>query len=70
MVDKVRELALKILYKMDKDNSYSNILLNEMINKYELYYPNSNIKQRIRNKSKVIKNQRLKRIAEQKDISK
>lgn len=44
--------------------------LNEMINKYELYYPNSNIKQRIRNKSKVIKNQRLKRIAEQKDISK
>lgn len=33
MVDKVRELALKILYKMDKDNSYSNILLNESFNK-------------------------------------
>lgn len=33
MVDKVRELALKILYKMDKDNSYSNILLNESFDK-------------------------------------
>ena len=33
MIDKVRELALKVLYKMDKDNSYSNLLLNETINK-------------------------------------
>ena len=33
MVDKTREIALKILYKIDKDNSYSNLLLNDTINK-------------------------------------
>ena len=33
MVDKAREVALKILYKIDKDEAYSNISLNEMINK-------------------------------------
>ena len=33
MVDKARAVALQILYKIDKDEAYSNILLNEMINK-------------------------------------
>lgn len=33
MIDKAREVALKVLYKIDKDEAYSNILLNEMINK-------------------------------------
>ena len=33
MVDRAREVALKILYKIDKDEAYSNILLNDMINK-------------------------------------
>lgn len=33
MVDKAREVALKILYKIDKDEAYSNILLNDMINR-------------------------------------
>ena len=32
-VDKVRELALKILYKIDNEKAYSNIILNEEINK-------------------------------------
>ena len=32
MVDKAREIALKILYKIDKDNAYSNIVLDEMLN--------------------------------------
>ena len=31
MIDKSRELALKILYKIDKEQAYSNIVLNEMI---------------------------------------
>lgn len=31
MIDKARELALKILYKIDVDNAYSNIVLGEMI---------------------------------------
>lgn len=31
MVDKAREIALKILYKIDVDNAYSNIILDEMI---------------------------------------
>ena len=31
MVDKVRELALKIIYKIDLKNAYSNIALNEML---------------------------------------
>ncbi len=32
MVDKARELALKILYKIDKEKAYSNIALDEMLN--------------------------------------
>ena len=31
MIDKARETALKILYKIDVDNAYSNIVLDEMI---------------------------------------
>jgi len=31
MIDKVRELALKVLYKIDKEDAYSNIELNEQI---------------------------------------
>lgn len=31
MIDKTRELALKILYKIDKEQAYSNIVLNEVI---------------------------------------
>lgn len=31
MIDKTRELALKILYKIDKEDAYSNIALDEMI---------------------------------------
>ena len=33
MVDKAREVDLKILYKIDKDEAYSNISLNEIVNK-------------------------------------
>ena len=32
MIDKVRELALKVLYKIDKEEAYSNIALNEILN--------------------------------------
>jgi len=32
MVDKVRESALKVLYKIDKENAYSNIALDEELN--------------------------------------
>lgn len=31
MIDKVRELALKILYKIDKEQAYSNIVLNQIL---------------------------------------
>ena len=31
MIDKTREIALKTLYKIDKEKAYSNIVLNEMI---------------------------------------
>ena len=31
MIDKARELALKTLYKIDKDHAYSNIALNDEI---------------------------------------
>ena len=31
MIDKTREIALKILYKIDEEKAYSNIVLNEMI---------------------------------------
>ena len=37
MIDKTRELALKILYKIDKENAYSNIALNEEIQKNRKY---------------------------------
>ena len=33
MIDKTRELALKILYKIEKEKAYSNLALNELINK-------------------------------------
>ena len=29
MIDKAREIALKILYKIDKEQAYSNLVLNE-----------------------------------------
>ena len=32
-MDKAREIALKVLYKIDKENAYSNIILNDEINK-------------------------------------
>ncbi len=32
MIDKAREIALKILYKIDKEKAYSNIALDEMLN--------------------------------------
>lgn len=32
MIDKVSELALKVLYKIDKEEAYSNIALNEILN--------------------------------------
>ncbi len=32
MVDKVREIALKTLYKIDEEKAYSNLILDEMIN--------------------------------------
>lgn len=32
-MDKAREVALKVLYKIDKENAYSNIILNDKINK-------------------------------------
>ena len=35
MVDKAREIALKILYKIEKENAYSNIVLNEEIKNNE-----------------------------------
>ena len=31
MIDKTREIALKIVYKIDKEDAYSNIELNEQI---------------------------------------
>ena len=31
MIDRAREVALKILYRVDKDNAYSNIALNEVL---------------------------------------
>ena len=33
MIDKAREVALKVLYKIDKDNAYSNIALDEELKK-------------------------------------
>ena len=32
MIDKARESALRILYKIEKEDGYSNIVLNEYIN--------------------------------------
>ena len=31
MIDKTREVALKTLYKIDKEQAYSNIALDEML---------------------------------------
>ena len=31
MIDKAREVALKALYKIDKEEAYSNIALDEML---------------------------------------
>ena len=33
MIDKAREIALKALYKIDKDQAYSNIALDEELKK-------------------------------------
>ena len=33
MIDKTRELALKILYKIEQEKAYSNIVLNDELNK-------------------------------------
>jgi len=33
MIDKTRELAIKILYRIEKEEAYSNIILNDEINK-------------------------------------
>ena len=33
MIDKARELSLKILYKIEKEEAYSNIVLNDELNK-------------------------------------
>lgn len=43
MIDKTRELALKILYKIDKENAYSNIALNEMLNQNKKELTNKDI---------------------------
>ena len=43
MIDKTRELALKILYKIDKEKAYSNIVLNEMINQNKKELTNKDI---------------------------
>ena len=43
MIDKTRELALKILYKIDKEKAYSNIVLNEMINQNKKELKNKDI---------------------------
>lgn len=56
MVDNVRELALKILYKMDKDNSYSNLLLNDTINKIRKEKDKKEKDKKETNKKEVNKN--------------
>lgn len=33
MIDKTREIALKILYRIDKEKAYSNIVLNKLYDK-------------------------------------
>lgn len=43
MIDKTRELALKILYKIDREKAYSNIALNEMINQNKKELTNKDI---------------------------
>ena len=43
MIDKTREIALKILYKIDKEKAYSNIVLNEMINQNKKELTNKDI---------------------------
>lgn len=43
MIDKVREVALKVLYRIDKENAYSNISLDEEINKNKEILDNRDI---------------------------
>lgn len=43
MIDKTRELALKILYKIDKENAYSNIELNQQIKEANIKLNNKDI---------------------------
>ena len=43
MIDKVREIALKSLYKIDEEKAYSNIVLNEMINSNKKELTNKDI---------------------------
>ena len=50
MVDKAREIALEILYKIDKDKAYSNILLNKKINEIRNKYK-SKIENEIENRT-------------------
>ena len=62
MADKAREVALEILYKIDKDKAYSNILLNKKINEIR---NNNNSKL---NNSKF-NNSKLKNSLDRKDIN-
>ncbi len=43
MIDKTREIALKILYKIDKEKAYSNIVLNEYIKQNRKYLQDRDI---------------------------
>ena len=42
-MDKARKLALNILYKVEKENAYTNILLNDVINKNKKELNNKDI---------------------------
>lgn len=42
-MDKPREIALKILYRIDKENAYSNLVLDEEINKNKQQLTNRDI---------------------------
>ena len=35
MIDKAREIALKTIYKIDVENAYSNLVLDEMLKQNE-----------------------------------
>lgn len=43
MIDKVREVALKVLYKIDKEEAYSNIALDEVLNENRNYLDEKSI---------------------------